>query len=149
MNDDRTGSNSAEKSWLDKIGHLFSSEPRTRKDLEDVLSVAAENEVIDDDARGIIAGALQVSDMQTREIMIPRSQMVVIKNDCTLEEILKLLLLGLVSISFAQLRVSLKGFPIKFQPACKFITYSPSAFIVTGSAFPGSWMVPCSRAKNQ
>jgi magnesium and cobalt transporter len=88
MNDDRAGNDSGERSWLDKISHLFSSEPRTRKDLEDVLSIAAENEVIDDDARGIIAGALQVSDMQTREIMIPRSQMVVLKSDCTLEDVL-------------------------------------------------------------
>jgi magnesium and cobalt transporter len=88
MNDDRSGNDSGERSWLDKISHLFSSEPRTRKDLEDVLSIAAENEVIDDDARGIIAGALQVSDMQTREIMIPRSQMVVLKSDCTLEDVL-------------------------------------------------------------
>lgn len=88
MSDDRSDNDSAEKSWRDKIAHLFSSEPRTRQDLEDVLSVAAENEVIDEDARSIIEGALQVSDMQTREIMIPRSQMVVIKNDWTLDEIL-------------------------------------------------------------
>jgi magnesium and cobalt transporter len=88
MSEDRTGNDSNEKSWLEKMTHLFSSEPRTRKDLEDVLSVAADNEVIDDDARGIIAGALQVSDMQTREIMIPRSQMEFIKEDWTLEEIL-------------------------------------------------------------
>ena len=88
MTEDRSENDSEEKSWLDKITHLFSSEPRTRKDLEDVLSVAADNEVIDTDARSIIEGALQVSDMQTREIMIPRSQMVVVKHEWTLEEIL-------------------------------------------------------------
>ena len=88
MSEGRTGNDSGEKSWFHKMTHLFSSEPRTRQDLEDVLSVAAENEVIDDDARGIIAGALQVSDMQTREIMIPRSQMEFIKADWTLEDIL-------------------------------------------------------------
>ena len=88
MTEDRSENDSEEKSWLDKITHLFSSEPRTRKDLEDVLSVAADNEVIDPDARSIIEGALQVSDMQTREIMIPRSQMVVVKHEWALEEIL-------------------------------------------------------------
>lgn len=88
MTEDRSENDSEDKSWLDKITHLFSSEPRTRKDLEDVLSVAADNEVIDTDARSIIEGALQVSDMQTREIMIPRSQMVVVKHEWTLEEIL-------------------------------------------------------------
>ncbi len=35
---------------------------------------------------------MQVSDMQARDIMIPRSQMVVIKAECTLEEILPLII---------------------------------------------------------
>ncbi|MEH6519110.1 MAG: transporter associated domain-containing protein [Halioglobus sp.] len=88
MSEDRFNSEPEEKSWLEKISHLFSSEPRTRADLEDVISVAAENEVIDEDALSIIEGAMKVSDMQARDIMIPRSQMVVIKADQTLEEIL-------------------------------------------------------------
>jgi len=88
MTEDRSDHDPEDKSWLDKITHLFSTEPRTRQDLEDVLSVAADNEVIDTDARSIIEGALQVSDMQTREVMIPRSQMVVVKHQWSLEEIL-------------------------------------------------------------
>ncbi|MHA7815056.1 MAG: HlyC/CorC family transporter [Pseudohaliea sp.] len=88
MSDDRNGQDGDERSWLNKIGQLFSSEPRSRRDLEDVLSVAAENEVIDEDARSIIEGAMQVSDMQARDIMIPRAQMVVIKAESSLEEIL-------------------------------------------------------------
>jgi len=88
MNDDRTESESGEKGWLEKIALLFSSEPRTRQDLEDVLTVAAENDVIDEDARSIIEGAMQVSDMQARDIMIPRAQMVSIKASVSLEEML-------------------------------------------------------------
>ncbi len=88
MNDDRAGGDNGERSWIDKIALLFSSEPRNRDDLEDVLSIAAENEVIDEDARSIMEGAMQVSDMQARDIMIPRAQMVVIRADNTLEEIL-------------------------------------------------------------
>lgn len=88
MNEDRFSNEPDERSWLDKITHLFSSEPRTREDLEDVLSIAADNEVIDQDAHSIIEGAIQVSDMQARDIMIPRSQMVVIKAEQTLEDIL-------------------------------------------------------------
>ncbi len=88
MSDDHSDQDSGEKSWIEKIGQLFSSEPRNRGDLEDVLSVAADNEVIDEDARSIMEGAMQVSDMQARDIMIPRAQMVVIKAECTLEEIL-------------------------------------------------------------
>ena len=87
-NDDRSGSLASDKSWIDKIALLFNSEPRTRRDLEDVLTVAADNEVIDQDARSIMEGAMQVSDMQTRDIMIPRSQMVSIKAEATLDDIL-------------------------------------------------------------
>jgi magnesium and cobalt transporter len=88
VSDERNNQDPEERSWLSKIGQLFSSEPRSRKDLEDVLSLAAENEVIDEDARSIIEGAMQVADMQARDIMIPRAQMAVIKADSSLEEIL-------------------------------------------------------------
>lgn len=88
ITDDRADSDSNDKSWIDKIALLFSSEPRNREDLEDVLEIAAENEVIDEDARSIMEGALKVTDMQTRDIMIPRAQMMVIKAESTLEDIL-------------------------------------------------------------
>ena len=83
MNDERSDADAGEKSWLEKIGQLFSSNPHSRRDLEDVLEVAAENEVIDEDARSIMEGAMQVSDMQARDIMIPRAQMVLIKAEST------------------------------------------------------------------
>jgi magnesium and cobalt transporter len=88
MSEDRNGSESGDKTWLEKIALLFSSDPHSRKDLEDVLAIAADNEVIDEDARSIMEGAMKVSDMQARDIMIPRAQMVVIKGDASLEEIL-------------------------------------------------------------
>jgi magnesium and cobalt transporter len=88
MSDDRSGNDSGEKSWINRIAVLFSSEPSNRKDLQDVLAIAVENEIIDGDARSIMEGAMEVSDMQARDIMIPRTQMVVIKADCSLAEIL-------------------------------------------------------------
>ncbi len=89
MNDDRSGGDPGDKSWIEKIGQLFSSDPHNRRDLQEVLAVAVENEVIDEDARSIMEGAMKVSDMQTRDIMIPRGQMAVIKAESTLEEILQ------------------------------------------------------------
>jgi magnesium and cobalt transporter len=88
VSEDRSSQEGDERSWLSKIGQLFSSEPRSRRDLEDVLGLAAENEVIDEDARSIIEGAMQVSDMQARDIMIPRAQMAIIKAESSLEDIL-------------------------------------------------------------
>ena len=40
MNEDRTGNSTGDRSWIDKISLLFTSEPRTRQDLEDVLAIA-------------------------------------------------------------------------------------------------------------
>src|SRR6056300_1556944 len=88
MTDDKAGGDSNDKSWLEKIGLLFSSEPRTKGDLQDVLKVAAENELIDRDAYTIIEGAMQVADLHARDIMIPRAQMEVVKEDATLAELL-------------------------------------------------------------
>ena len=88
MSEDRSSGNSRRPSWISRIAALISRKPRTKQDLEDVLSLAADDEVIDDDARSIIEGAMQVGDMQARDIMIPKAQMTVIKSDCSLEEIL-------------------------------------------------------------
>jgi hemolysin (HlyC) family protein len=88
MSEERSHSEASEKSWIDKIALLFSSEPRTKGDLEGVLEIASENELIDEDARNIMEGAMQVSDMQARDIMVPRAQMKVIKVECSLEEAL-------------------------------------------------------------
>ncbi|MBT4521167.1 MAG: CBS domain-containing protein [Halieaceae bacterium] len=94
MSEEQSNSDSGRRTWIEKIKHPFSRAPRSRRDLEDVLSVAAKNEVIDEDAKNIIEGALQVSDMQVRDIMIPRAQMVVIKAECGLEEILPQIILS-------------------------------------------------------
>ena len=78
----------SDRSWLERLGLSFSSEPRSREDLEAQLRQAVDKDLIDEDALSIIEGAMQVSDMQVRDIMIPRPQMVVIKAESRLEEIL-------------------------------------------------------------
>ena len=87
MNDERAPE-SEERSWLDRLTHFISGEPQNKSDLEAVLSLAEEHEIIDEDARKIMEGALSVSDMQVRDIMIPRAQMVVIDSDQPLQEAL-------------------------------------------------------------
>jgi hemolysin (HlyC) family protein len=81
-----------DKSWLDKLTNVFSSEPKSRNELALILRAAYESKVIDHDALEIIEGALNVSDQQVREIMMPRSQMVVIQRDTSLEDLLKLVI---------------------------------------------------------
>jgi magnesium and cobalt transporter len=88
MSDDKSSQDTGDKSWIEKITLAFSTEPRTREALGEILSIARDNEVIDDDAHGIIEGAMKVADMQARDIMVPRPQMDVIRADATLQEIL-------------------------------------------------------------
>jgi magnesium and cobalt transporter len=87
MSDDYNNEPEA-KSWLEKITDAFSSEPKSRDDLLDILTVAQQNEVIDSDALNIIDGAMHVSEMQVREIMVPRTQMTIIKAEQPLSELL-------------------------------------------------------------
>lgn len=88
MSEERSANDSGDKSWIEKITTAFSPVPKTRADLNAVLDIARDNEVIDDDAQSIIAGAMQVADMQARDIMVQRSRMEVIKADASLQEIL-------------------------------------------------------------
>ena len=86
MSEERGGSD--EKGLLGRIAQAFSSEPRSREELRQVLTHARENHIIDEDAQSIIEGAMQVSGMQARDIMVPRPQMAVIKAASGLDEIL-------------------------------------------------------------
>ncbi|GAB1264734.1 HlyC/CorC family transporter [Aurantivibrio infirmus] len=74
-----TNGNRHEKSWLTKILDGFSAEPKSRDELLEIIKEAAANQLLDQEALSIIEGALDVADQQVREILIPRSQMVVIK----------------------------------------------------------------------
>ena len=86
-NSDANKDESKQSGWL-RLKSLLSSAPKTTEDVVAIVDAASENEVIGKDAKRIIEGALEVSEMQARDIMIPRSQMVFIKAECTLEDIL-------------------------------------------------------------
>ena len=73
-----------DRSWRNRLSQFLSGTPQNRADLEGLLDLAASNELIDDDAKTIMEGALSVSDMQVRDVMIPRAQMTVIKVDADL-----------------------------------------------------------------
>ena len=77
-----------EKSWLDKLLHAFSAEPKSRDELLEIIKDAADNQLLDQEALSIIEGALDVSSLQAREIMVPRSHIVAIRLDDTPQEYL-------------------------------------------------------------
>ena len=66
---------SPKPSLLERLSALLSREPEDRDELLALLHSAFERNLIDADALSIIEGALQMSDMQVRDVMIPRAQM--------------------------------------------------------------------------
>jgi magnesium and cobalt transporter len=65
-------------SWLERLGAFLMREPEDREQLVELLHSAYDRNLLDADALGMIEGVLQVSEMQVRDIMIPRTQMDVI-----------------------------------------------------------------------
>ncbi|HEV2229718.1 MAG TPA: transporter associated domain-containing protein [Steroidobacteraceae bacterium] len=67
--------------WLKRLTQGLASEPQDRQELLTVLRDAGERGLVDGDALSMIEGVLQVSDLQVRDIMVPRTQMVFIRRD--------------------------------------------------------------------
>ena len=63
---------------LERLSNFLLREPEDRAQLIELLHGAFENHLMDADSLAMIEGVLQVSEMQVRDIMIPRSQMDVI-----------------------------------------------------------------------
>ena len=80
------------KSWLEKLSLALNSEPSSRSELLELLRSAEQRELLDSEALRIIEGALSVRDMQVREVMIPRAQVVFVRLDQDPEEFLPLVI---------------------------------------------------------
>ncbi len=63
---------------MDRISAWLAREPKDREELVELLHACYERNLIDADALAMIEGVLQVSEMQARDIMVPRAQMDVI-----------------------------------------------------------------------
>ncbi|MCV2402440.1 CBS domain-containing protein [Marinomonas sp. C2222] len=82
MSEDRSSSsNDQQKSWFERLTQAFNDEPQSRGDIINLLDAAVKSDIIDQDAFTIVEGALEVSEVQARDITIPPSQMVVIRSE--------------------------------------------------------------------
>ncbi len=68
-------------SWLRRLVESLSGEPRDVEQLAEVLSDARDRGLIEADVLAMLEGVLEVSETQVRDVMVPRSQMVVIQRD--------------------------------------------------------------------
>jgi magnesium and cobalt transporter len=74
--------------WFRRITDTLSGEPRDREHLSEMLAHAKERGIIDADAFQMLEGVLEVLELQVRDIMVARSQMVIVNRDDAPEEIL-------------------------------------------------------------
>ncbi|MDQ1342957.1 MAG: hemolysin (HlyC) family protein, partial [Pseudomonadota bacterium] len=85
MNEDRPAPSG---SWLRRLVESLSGEPRDLEQLNEVLADARDRGLIDADVLAMLEAVLQVSEIQVRDVMVPRSQMVVVQREDPPEKIL-------------------------------------------------------------
>jgi magnesium and cobalt transporter len=79
---------SPQRSWFNRLSHALSGEPRNREELIEELHAAHGNGLLTAETLSMIEGAINVSDMQVSDVMVPRAQMVSLPVDAPFCEIL-------------------------------------------------------------
>ncbi|MEZ5459352.1 MAG: transporter associated domain-containing protein [Steroidobacteraceae bacterium] len=77
-----------QRGWLQRLSRALSGEPQDRDDLIAQLRDARERGLIDGEALDMLEGVLGVADIQVRDIMVPRAQMVFVRRDDSLDKLL-------------------------------------------------------------
>ena len=88
MKEYRSSNGVTRLSWMDWLSQTLMGKPKDSEQLVHVLREAQDRGLFDADAQGMIEGVLQVAEMQVRDIMIPRSQMVVVNRDDSPDELI-------------------------------------------------------------
>ena len=77
------------RSWLDRIGSMLSGEPSSREDLVELLRDVHTDGLIEADTLRMMEGALTVSELSVGDVMVPRSQMVMLPADARFIDLMK------------------------------------------------------------
>lgn len=92
MSNDQPSSHSILRPWLKRLARAFNEGPENREQLISLLKDAKSHNLLDTEALSMMEGALQVSEMRVRDIMIPRAQMVVVDREDPLEKIISVVI---------------------------------------------------------
>jgi magnesium and cobalt transporter len=76
------------KRWFKRIARCFGGGPENKEQLIELLKNARQRALMDTKALSMMEGVLHVADLQVRDIMIPRANMVVVERDAPLVQIL-------------------------------------------------------------
>jgi magnesium and cobalt transporter len=80
------------RSLFERISDMLIREPKDREQLISVLRDAEERDILSAEMLRMIESVMQVSEMQVRDVMVPRSQMIVIEENALFSEILPLVI---------------------------------------------------------
>ena len=89
MNKDRPPNGPAGLVWFARLKQALMREPADNEQLVELLRIAQKKNLFDADVLAMLEGVLHVDDMQVRDIMIPRSQVVVLERDDEPQELLR------------------------------------------------------------
>lgn len=94
MSDDQSSNDNPgpKKGFFALLNQLFHGEPKNRDDLVELIRDSEQNELIDPDTREMLEGVMDIADQRVRDIMIPRSQIVTLKVNQTLDECLDVII---------------------------------------------------------
>ena len=87
MSDDKPPS----RSFFKLFDKFFPKTLKSRAQLMQALEEAEENLVIDPYSRSVIEGALQVESLKVRDVMVPRSKMIMIDSEATTKNLLQVM----------------------------------------------------------
>ncbi|KAA0070964.1 transporter associated domain-containing protein [Rhodanobacter sp. T12-5] len=89
MNDDPGSTGGpAHRTWWDRLGHMFSGEPRNRSELLEELRSAQTNGLLSVDTLTMVEGAIKVTELSVDDVMVPRAQIVMLAAESPLPDIL-------------------------------------------------------------
>jgi magnesium and cobalt transporter len=79
-------------SWISRIIQILTPDPKDKEELVDILNEASDRDLLDTDSSKMIQGVLNVTDMHVRDVMIPRSKMVVLHDKMKLQVALPIMI---------------------------------------------------------
>ncbi|UDG80672.1 Magnesium and cobalt efflux protein CorC [Candidatus Hartigia pinicola] len=88
-NNSSSSDNINSKKWFfTLLNQIFHGEPKNRNELIELIRDSQQNDLIDPDTRDMLEGVMDIAYQRVRDIMIPRSQIVTLKRNQTLDECL-------------------------------------------------------------
>ena len=82
-------SHQRERSWWQRLTRRLAHSTDSREDLLALVDAAQADNLVEADAADMIRGVLETRELQVRDIMVPRAQMVIIERDWTPDQVIQ------------------------------------------------------------